>query len=169
MAGSRSRFGRGADERARTRLDLGKPRWLLRTLGHDGWEETWIWCDRCLARKAPLASGNLVPGWRGGFLHTFRDLPSADGKGYRRRCDLVACDCALGDRIREAWSKHLRRELPEACRFRPEQLLGPPLAQAARDPKNTSTEIVGPFGEPDRPLPEDLAAADGQEQEELVF
>lgn len=167
-------FGRttARGQRQRPRLDLGRPRWLLREQQPDGsTRETWIWCDRCLARKAGDGErGDLVAGWRGGRLYTFRDLPGATaGTIYRRRAELVPCTCRLGEIVRQRAQRHLRRRLPDASFFPPEQLLGPPVAELARNPKDRTVEIVGPLGDDDPRLDAAPDGLDDANQEDLPF
>ena len=132
---------------ARPDFDLGKPRYKLRERttagGVERWVETWIFCPQCLARKE---DGDL----RGGYLYTFVDVPTrATPSGiYRRRKNLVPCFCKLGQHRKDHWDAKIG-QVADASNYPPHELLGPAVAEAARDPEKDYAEILGPFGTPE--------------------
>jgi len=140
-------------------MDLGKPRYLLReTDSHGRTTETWIHCPRCLARKV---GGDDGPRHKGGFVHLLRPpvtdregnvVTLPDGRPWRRTRCVIPCDCVLGLELRRRWAKRLHvadDRLPIASSFDEADLALPNAVYAARNPKDTSTTIVGPLGEPD--------------------
>jgi len=167
---SQAAFG-GARKAERPKLDLGKPRYLLRETDSSGrTTETWIYCPVCLARKV---SGDEGSRYTGGYVHllgkplTDRDgKPQVrpDGKAIRRARAVIPCSCALGLALRKRWAKRRRvadDRLPIATSFDEEDLALPNAVYAARNPRDASTEIVGPLGEPD---PKHSGAADAEEE-----
>lgn len=138
---TRTSFGRGRADSGKKgeRIDLGKPRFLMRE--SDG-EITWLWCKRCGARRQPAAGG-----YAGGLLYVLKrgQDPSALLPRYR---GVVPCDCELGEIRRQAMAASGYNP-PALDRFKPEHLHGPHFIRAAAR-ADSGIEIAGPFaGDPE--------------------